>query len=84
MTKVTVSITTYNHEKYIKQAVESALSQNTNFEYEILIGEDDSSDNTREIVKTLKNKYPNKIRLLLNDRKNVIYINGKPTGRWNF
>lgn len=57
--------------------------QEANFDYEILVGEDDSSDGTREIVKSYAEKYPDKIRLFLNDRKNVIYINGKATGRWN-
>lgn len=82
--KLSVCITTYNHEKYIAQAIESVLMQRTNFDYEIIIGEDDSSDNTRQIVKEYKSKYPNKITLFLNDRKNVIYIDGQPTGRWNF
>ena len=81
---VSICITTYNHEKYIAQAIESVLMQRTNFDYEIIIGEDDSCDNTRQIVKEYKSKYPNKIGLFLNDRKNVIYINGQPTGRWNF
>ncbi len=82
--KLSVCITTYNHEKYIAQAIESVLMQRTNFDYEIIIGEDDSADNTRQIVKEYKSRYPDKIRLFLNDRKNVIYINGHPTGRWNF
>ncbi len=82
--KLSVSITTYNHEGFIAQAIESALNQKTTFDYEIIIGEDDSSDKTREIVKKYKNKYPDKIKLFLNDRKNVIYVDGKPTGRWNF
>lgn len=82
--KVSVSIITYNHEKYIAQAIDSVLMQRTNFDYEIIIGEDDSQDNTRAIVKEYKKHYPDKIRLFLNDRKNVIYINRRPTGRWNF
>lgn len=82
--KVSVSITTYNHEKYIAQAIDSVLMQRANFDYEILIGEDDSSDGTREVVKGYQEKYPERIRLFLNDRKNVIYIDGRPTGRWNF
>jgi glycosyltransferase involved in cell wall biosynthesis len=81
---VSVNIITYNHEPYIVQAIEGALMQKTNFPYEVLIGEDDSSDGTREICKEYAAKYPDKIRLFLNDRKNVIYINGQPTGRWNF
>ena len=81
--KVSVSIITYNHEDYIAQAIDSALEQRTNFDYAILIGEDDSCDRTRTIVECYKEKYPDKIRLFLNDRKDVIYIDGKPTGRWN-
>lgn len=81
---VSVCITTYNHEPYIAQALDSVLAQETDFNFEILIGEDDSSDNTRAICIEYAEKYPDKIRLFLNDRKNVIYINGMATGRWNF
>ncbi len=80
---VSVNIVTYNHAKYISQAIEGALKQKTNFPFEILIGEDDSSDGTREICIEYAKNHPEKIRLFLNDRKNVIYINGRPTGRWN-
>jgi len=82
--KVSVSLITYNHADFIAQAIESVLMQETAFDYELVIGEDDSSDVTREIVKAYKEKYPDRIRLLLNDRENVIYIDGRPTGRWNF
>ncbi len=82
--KVSVAITTYNHEPFIAQALDSVLMQETDFEYEIVVGEDDSSDRTREIVQAYKENSPNRIRLFLNDRKNVIYIGGRPTGRWNF
>jgi glycosyltransferase involved in cell wall biosynthesis len=81
--QVSVCIPTYNHERYVAQAIEGALMQRTNFPYEILIGEDDSSDNTRSMVIDYAERNPNKIRLFLNDRKNVIYVNGRPTGRWN-
>lgn len=81
---VSVVMPTYNHAPYIAQAIEGASMQKTDFHFEILIGEDDSSDNTREICKEYAAKYPDKIRLFLNDRKNVIYIGGQPTGRWNF
>lgn len=82
--KVSVSITTYNHEDYVAHAIESVLMQKTDFDYEIIIGEDDSKDNTRAIVKEYKKCHPDKIKLFLNDRSNVIYVNGRPTGRWNF
>ncbi len=82
--KLSVRLITYNHAPFIAQAIEGVLMQQTNFDFEIVIGEDGSNDGTREIVQQYQAKYPDKIRLLLNDRKNVIYIDGKPTGRWNF
>jgi glycosyltransferase involved in cell wall biosynthesis len=82
--KVSVSLVTYNQEKFISQAVESILMQKTNFDFEIIIGEDESQDNTRAILMGYKERYCDKIMLLLNTRKDVIYIDGKPTGRWNF
>lgn len=65
--KLSVCMITYNHEKYIAQAVESALMQKTDFDYEIVIGEDCSKDNTRQILIEYQLKYPQKIKLLLND-----------------
>jgi len=67
---VSVCILTYNQEIYIKQAIDSALNQNTSFNYELVIGEDCSTDQTRAVIEQYQKKYPNKIRLLLND-KNV-------------
>ena len=65
---------TYNHEKYIKQAIESILMQECNFDYEIVIGEDASTDNTRKIILELKNKFPAKFILLLHN-ENVGMMN---------
>jgi glycosyltransferase involved in cell wall biosynthesis len=80
---VTVKLITYNHVNYIKECLDSILMQVTNFDFEILIAEDDSNDGTREICKQYADKYPEKIKLLLNSRKNNISINGKPTGTFN-
>ena len=55
---------TYNHEKYISQAIESALAQETSYSYEILINDDCSTDSTRQIALEYEKKYPNKIRLI--------------------
>ena len=48
---VSINCITYNHEKYIAQAIESFLMQITNFKYEILIHDDASTDNTVKIIK---------------------------------
>ena len=63
--KVSISMVTYNHEKFIAQAIDSILMQEVDFEYEIVIGEDCSTDNTRQIVLDYQKRYPDKIRLLL-------------------
>lgn len=81
---VSVCIMAYNHEKYITQSLDSALMQHTNFPFEIILGEDESTDGTREICVEYANKYPDRIRLFLRSRKDVIYLNGNPTGRFNF
>ena len=65
--KVSVLITTYNQENLIAQTVDSVLMQVTDFNYEIVIGEDASSDRTREVVVELARQHPEKIRVLLRD-----------------
>lgn len=82
--KVSICITTYRHEEFIGNCIDSVLQQKTNFDFEILIGEDNSSDRTREICIEYAEKYPSKIRLFLHDRSNVISLNNRPTGRYNF
>ena len=62
---VSVLMITYNHEKYIKQALDGILTQKVNFDYEIIIGEDCSKDKTRIIIEEYKKKFPKKIKLIL-------------------
>ena len=81
---VSVCLQTYQHEVFIEECIESVLAQETNFEYEIIIGEDASKDRTREICKEYAQKYPDKIRLLLHEADNKISIDGRVTGRFNF
>ncbi len=66
--KVSVSVITYNHEPYIAQAIEGILTQEADFDYEIVIGEDCSTDRTREIVLDYQARYPEKIRTILPER----------------
>ncbi len=80
---VTVRILSYNHIDFIRPCLDSILKQKVDFDYEILIGEDESSDGTREVCIEYAKKHPKKIRLLLNSRKNNIAINGKPSGMFN-
>ncbi|MCB9361777.1 MAG: glycosyltransferase [Flavobacteriales bacterium] len=80
---VSVCIQTYNHERFIGKCIDSVLMQKTTFPFEILLGEDESIDDTRKICTEYAIKYPNKIRLFLHSRKNTIFINGDATGRFN-
>lgn len=62
---VSIIVPTYNHEKYIQQAIDSILMQKVNFSYEILIGDDGSKDSTSFILKCYQAKYPDIIHLTL-------------------
>lgn len=66
--KVSVSMITYNHERFIAQALDSALMQQVDFDYEIVVGEDCSTDATREILLAYQEKFPERIRLLLPEK----------------
>jgi len=66
---VSVTVAAYQHENYIKKCLDGILIQQTNFPFEIIIGEDDSKDKTRAICIDYANKYQDKIRLFLRDRK---------------
>jgi len=61
---VSILMLTYNHEKYISDAIEGVLNQKTNFPIEIVIGEDQSTDSTREICKKYFIENPDRIRIL--------------------
>jgi glycosyltransferase involved in cell wall biosynthesis len=65
---VDVFMATYNHEKYIRQAIESFLNQKTDFKTRLIIGEDFSTDNTAEIVREYATRFPDKIVPLINER----------------
>ena len=72
---VSVRLITYNHEPYLRESIESVLAQKTDFEFELVIGEDCSQDKTREICFEYQRKYPEKIRVLWAD-ENVRFKGG--------
>ncbi|HXB71939.1 MAG TPA: glycosyltransferase [Candidatus Acidoferrales bacterium] len=59
---------TYNHEKFINSAIESVISQRVGFRYELVIGEDCSTDRTREIVKSYEARNQHLIRTQLHSQ----------------
>ena len=66
--QVSVLVITYNHGRYIAQAIESIVTQQTDFGFELVIGEDFSTDNTRQICEQYASRYPNIIKLLPSDK----------------
>jgi len=58
---VDVIMPVYNHEKFLAQAIESIMAQQTTFNYRLIIGEDCSKDRSREIAKEYAAKYPDKV-----------------------
>lgn len=61
---LSVVMTTYNHERYIAQAIESVLRQQTSFGVEIVIGEDCSTDRTLNIAQDYQSQYPEAIHII--------------------
>ena len=59
--QVSVCVVTYNQEKYIAECLESLVTQQTSFKFEIIVGEDCSTDGTRAIVQQYVEQYPDLI-----------------------
>lgn len=72
---VSVSMITYNHEAFIGEAIEGVVMQKTNFPFELVIGEDCSTDNTRDICIEYQKKYPDIIRLRLPEKNQGMMLN---------
>jgi len=66
--RVSVLVMTYNHEKYISQALDSVLMQQTSFDWEVLVSEDCSTDQTRQIVQEYAARHPGLLRLILSEK----------------
>jgi glycosyltransferase involved in cell wall biosynthesis len=75
MIRVSVCVITYNHEKFVAKMLDSLLMQETTFDYEIVVGDDCSKDNTVSILKEYEQRYPGKVRLLLQTKN--LGLNGK-------
>lgn len=76
---VSVIMLTYNHEKYIEEAIKGVLNQKTTFSYQLIIGEDCSTDRTREIIEKYARRYPEIIKCIFHNhnvgaRKNGMSI----------
>jgi glycosyltransferase involved in cell wall biosynthesis len=77
--KVSVLICAYNQQQYIEQAVRSALMQQANFPFELVIGEDCSTDDTPNILRRLAAENPDRIRLFCRDKNLGMHHNYRQT-----
>ena len=68
MLAVSVLVVTYNHARFVRQALDSALAQRLPQPFEVLVSEDYSTDGTREIVEEYAKRHPHLVRLLLSER----------------
>lgn len=67
---ISIHMITYNHEKYVAQAIEGVIAQKTDYPMELVIGDDCSTDNTQAIIESYRLRYPDLIKPLYRD-KNV-------------
>lgn len=75
--KVDICITCYNQKEYIEDAIVGILKQKTSVPYRIMIGDDGSTDGSREILKKYEEKYPEKIEVLYHEKNVGLFKNRK-------
>lgn len=80
---ISICVQTYQHKNFISECLDGILAQKVDCDYEILLGEDESTDGTREICIDYAKKHPDKIRLFLHKRENQIKVLGQPSSNFN-
>lgn len=65
--KVSIICTNYNKGDWVREAMDSFLNQKTNFDFEIIIIDDASTDHSYEIIQEYQNKFPEKVRTFRNE-----------------
>lgn len=86
---LSICVPTYNHEKYIRQALESIFMQKTNYSYEILVGEDKSTDNTRKVLEEIERENHPELKIFYrqhnmnnSDCRNLLDLMDKSRGKY--
>lgn len=84
---VSVCIITYNHEQYITQCLNSVIAQQTNFDFEVIIGVDASVDRTAEVVADFANTHPTVVTALIQQERiggnpNYMLVHQKAQGKY--
>ena len=79
--KLSVIFITYNHGPYVEKALRSVLAQETDFPFEVVIGDDHSTDETGEILRKIAKEYPEHEAKGPQDRQIRLYIREENTGK---
>lgn len=77
MIKLSVLVTFYNQEQYVDRTLKSIFDQKVNFEYEVIVGDDGSSDGTIKKIEEWQKKYPGKIEVYIQPREDRKYLSGE-------
>ncbi|WP_296949164.1 glycosyltransferase [uncultured Massilia sp.] len=85
--KVSVCVVTYNHEKYIRDCLESLVTQKTNFRFEVIVADDCSRDATKKIVSEYAERYPEIVKPVFHAQnvgaaKNYIFAHEQACGEY--
>lgn len=67
--KVSVTVLTFNHERYVGDCLQSIVDQKVDFPFEVIVGDDLSTDGTRKIIGDFAQRHPGRIVPLLHERK---------------
>ena len=73
--KVSVLVTFYNQEDYVDEALQSVFDQKCDFDFEVLIGDDGSTDGTMAKLQEWKQKYPDRMEIYVMDREPGVKYN---------
>lgn len=74
--KLSVIVPTYNHEKYIEECINSILMQKVDFEYEVLIGEDCSTDDTANVLRRIEQRLPSNYYVFYREKNLGVGVDG--------
>ncbi len=85
--KVSVCVLTYNQASYIEQCVLSLVNQVTDFDFEIIVGDDCSTDGTSDVLRELAEQYPGTVKAIIHSQnigvtENYLYVHAIATGAY--
>lgn len=73
--KVSICVLTYNQGAFIRQCLQSLVEQNTDFNYEIIVSDDCSTDDTRSVIVEFQKRYPDKVKTIFHEENIGAYNN---------